>query len=125
MGFAVSLVQDFAAAHWLNNYQGNCKNIHGHTWKVEVVIAGNQLDDVGMLVDFRDLKKTLVSILEVFDHSLLNEVSPFDTINPTAENIARHIHQEIAKVYPAHKIEFVKVWESPAAWASYNEAPPR
>ncbi len=121
MGFAVSLVQEFAAAHWLNNYQGNCKNIHGHTWKVEVVISGKDLDEAGMLVDFRELKIVLASILETFDHTLLNEISPFDSINPTAEHIARYIYQEVAKAYPEQKIKLVKVWESPNTWASYEE----
>ncbi|MDD2619371.1 MAG: 6-carboxytetrahydropterin synthase QueD [Syntrophomonadaceae bacterium] len=121
MGFAVSLVQEFAAAHWLKNYQGNCKNIHGHTWKVEVVISGEQLDEAGMLVDFREIKATLAAVLEKYDHTLLNEVRPFDTINPTAENIACYIYHEIKKAFPKHKIVEVKVWESSIAWASYNE----
>ncbi|MEN6349455.1 MAG: 6-carboxytetrahydropterin synthase QueD [Syntrophomonas sp.] len=121
MSFEVSIVQEFAAAHWLNNYNGNCRNIHGHTWKTEIIISGDQLDEVGMLVDFREVKKVLAAIIERFDHCLLNEVRPFDSINPTAENIARYIYQEAQKQFENNKIILVKVWESSSAWASYKE----
>lgn len=121
MGFKVSVTQEFAAAHWLDNYPGQCSRIHGHTWKVELEISGNHLDDIGMLVDFRDMKDILSSILKQFDHTLINELAPFDKVNPTAENLARYIYNEAKAMIKMHQIEQVKVWESPVAWASYGE----
>ncbi|MBC7076594.1 MAG: 6-carboxytetrahydropterin synthase QueD [Syntrophomonadaceae bacterium] len=123
MGFEVSVCQDFSAAHWLDYYEGKCSNIHGHTWTVEVSISGNKLDESGMLVDFRYIKGALNTILDKLDHTLLNEVSPFDTINPTAENIARYIYYEMqGKIkFTECKVKKVKVWESPTTWASYRE----
>lgn len=121
MGFEVSMTQEFAAAHWLDNYEGNCKNIHGHTWKVEIIVSGEQLNEAGMLVDFREVRKVLASIVARFDHGLLNNISPFDKLNPTAENIAQYIYCEAKNYFENQKIVLVKVWESSSAWASYRE----
>lgn len=120
MGFEISVRQDFAAAHRLNDYEGNCRNIHGHTWRVEVSISGKQLDKSGMLIDFRDLKLLLSNVLKRFDHGFLNEISPFDRINPTAENLAVYIYNEVQKKLAEHKVENVRVWESENACASFR-----
>lgn len=119
--FEVSVTQDFAAAHRLNGYQGQCSNLHGHTWKVEVSISSNQLDENGMVIDFKDLKSALLTILKQYDHGYINDLAPFDRINPTAENIAREIHREIKAVLTDYAVTQVKVWESAGSCATYRE----
>lgn len=123
MGYELGIVQEFAAAHKLNNYEGNCRNIHGHTWKVEIVVKGNELDAAGMLIDFRKLKQLASELInEKYDHKFLNEIEPFDKINPTAENIAREIYRGMQKMLEGiAEIRYIKVWESPTAYALYYE----
>ncbi|MDD4802319.1 MAG: 6-carboxytetrahydropterin synthase QueD [Syntrophomonas sp.] len=119
--YEISVALDFAAAHKLNNYYGQCSNLHGHTWRVEVSVASPQLNESSMVMDFRDLKSALLAILNRYDHGYLNEISPFDVINPTAENIAREIYGEIKGVCTGCKLSKVKVWESAGSCASYWE----
>ena len=85
--YEIKIITTFAAAHSLRNYPGNCKNIHGHNWKIEVVMQGNSLDNLGMSIDFRMLKQETESLLQKLDHTYLNDHEPFNTLNPTAENI--------------------------------------
>ncbi|MGR6835856.1 6-carboxytetrahydropterin synthase QueD [Syntrophomonas erecta] len=120
MEYKIMVVQEFAAAHRLNRYPGNCRNIHGHTWRVELIIGGTQLDDLGMLVDFRRARQVLTTILQRFDHQMINEVSPFDEINPTAENLAHYIYDQASQELPGYSIKTVRVWESNSTWASYG-----
>ena len=87
--YELTVKDHFDAAHALPGYDGPCQYLHGHTWEVEVVIAGQHLDEVGMLYDFKDIKRDLHQLLENFDHRCLNDVAPFDEINPTAEHLAR------------------------------------
>jgi 6-pyruvoyltetrahydropterin/6-carboxytetrahydropterin synthase len=111
----------------LDNYQGKCSNIHGHTWTVEVVVAGDKLDRCGMLLDFKILKEKLLSVIGDLDHGYLNEIEPFsggaEAYNPTAENIARYIYTRIAAdlegAVEGLKVRRVRVWESPEASACY------
>ncbi|MBO8158364.1 MAG: 6-carboxytetrahydropterin synthase QueD [Thermosyntropha sp.] len=121
--YELGVIQEFAAAHKLNNYEGNCRNIHGHTWKVEIVVEGEKLDENGMLIDFRELKKIAACLIaEKYDHRFLNEIAPFDKINPTAENIAHQIYIDVKKKLPdGIKLKSVKVWESSNAYALYKE----
>jgi 6-pyruvoyltetrahydropterin/6-carboxytetrahydropterin synthase len=119
--FVLTVSMDFAAAHRLVNYDGQCCNIHGHTWQVEACVSSDVLDDAGMVMDFRDLKAALGSILQNYDHCLLNEVSPFDQINPTAENIARQIYINLKPLCNSARLTAVKVWESPTSSALYQE----
>ncbi len=121
MGFEVAVIKEFAAAHKLNNYPGNCSQIHGHTWKVELIVAGDTLDGIGMLIDFRHLKATLHRLIDEFDHTYLNEIPPFNIINPTAENIAKTIFEKASALLVGHKIKLVKVWESPSSYVIYKE----
>lgn len=119
--FEVSVTQEFAAAHKLNDYQGKCSNLHGHTWQVEVRVASSVLNSGGMVIDFRDLKAALRSILDRFDHGYINEIPPFDQLNPTAENISRHIFDELKLVLADCYLRQVKVWESAGSSAAYRE----
>jgi len=116
--FEIRVTTKFSAAHNLRNYGGKCENLHGHTWKVEVALNGNSLNDIGLMKDFRDVKRALKEVLSGFDHSYINERSPFDKINPTAENLSKHIFDELVKIFP--ELFEVSVWESEDARAIYR-----
>ncbi len=106
----------FDAAHALRGYAGECRELHGHTWDVEVTVAGEDLDDVGILYDFKMLKDDLSAVLAPFDHAYLNEVGPFDEINATAENLARAVFGGVSeRVGKRVRVVEVAVWESPVA----------
>lgn len=113
--FELAIRADFAASHLLKGYEGKCKNLHGHTWKVEVVITSETLDKIGMVADFAALKKQLKDFLEVLDHVHLNELPYFKDTNPTTENLAKYIYEEFPKKYPSIKPKRVTVWESDCA----------
>lgn len=125
--FELTILCDFEAAHCLPDYPGKCNRLHGHNWKVEVTITGSQLDKLGMLVDFKELKQMVNHTLSTLDHYYLNEIPPFNTINPTAENIAQYIYREVSQASlitecPRDlKVALVKVWESPHSAAAYRE----
>ncbi|MDR0501330.1 MAG: 6-carboxytetrahydropterin synthase QueD [Coriobacteriales bacterium] len=120
--YTLTVKDHFDAAHALVGYPGQCKNLHGHTWDVEVSVCGTQLDEVGIVYDFQDLKTNLHLILDAYDHKYLNEVPPFNTINATAENLARVIYETLETKLPAG-IELVEVavWESPIARLGYKK----
>ncbi len=121
MSFEVTVIKEFAAAHKLNNYPGNCSNIHGHTWKIELVIGGENLDAIGMHIDFRYLKSVLEQIINDYDHTFLNEIEPFTIINPTAENLAKTIYEKAADLLKDYTVKLVRVWESSSAHVTYRE----
>lgn len=111
----------FDAAHSLRGYPGECRELHGHTWDVEATVEGEQLDDIDIVYDFKQLKVDLFAVLEPFDHGFLNEVAPFDVINPTAENLARVVYEALERtVGGAVRIKEVAVWESPVAKIVYR-----
>lgn len=122
--YEISAFGHFDAAHFLRGYPGKCANIHGHRWKVEITLQGEKLDELGILIDFMDVKNMLKEVLEIFDHKMINDVSPFDSLNPTAENIARFIYERMADKLKDQTgsnvwITKVTVWESEAASATY------
>jgi 6-pyruvoyltetrahydropterin/6-carboxytetrahydropterin synthase len=122
--FEVAVEQSFASAHALRNYKGRCENVHGHNWKVRVVIEGEKLDATGMLVDFLDVKSFMGEILDRIDHQFLNEIPPFDVINPSAENIAEYFYQQmtgkLAETPVPVRIREVKIWETEIQSATYR-----
>ena len=122
--FEVSVEQSFAAGHALRNYKGKCENIHGHNWRVQVVIEGEQLDGTGLLVDFIDVKDLMGSVIARLDHQFLNEVAPFDVTNPSAENIAEYFYQKMSAGLTATpvrvRIREVKIWETDIQSATYR-----
>lgn len=124
--FEVSIRASFAAAHHLRAYHGSCERLHGHNWEAEVTLRSEALNEVGMVMDFRELKQAVASVLESWDHRYLNEVPPFQTVNPTAENLARTLFQDLTRRLPQTvRIARTTVWESPGCGASYSEeAPP-
>lgn len=112
---------DFASAHQLREYKGKCENLHGHNWRVLVRVKGERLDTTGMLMDFGDLKKLLKKVLDSLDHKFLNETPPFDTINPTSENIAAFLYEAMARELPETVcVHDVTVWESEKCAAIYR-----
>lgn len=113
----------FSGAHRLREYEGKCESLHGHNWKVRVFVGAETLDSLGMVIDFKKLKKRLVDVTEILDHKDLNAVPPFDKINPSAENIARFIYDELVKVINDERVQVVrvKVWESEGSCATYYE----
>ena len=122
--FEVSVDDSFAAAHNLRNYKGKCENLHGHNYKVRVVLTGPRLDDTGLLYDFVHLKQVMRSVLGALDHKYLNETKPFDELNPSAENIAKHIYDETARqmntTANGATLASVTVWESDLTAATYR-----
>ncbi|OHB47908.1 MAG: 6-carboxytetrahydropterin synthase QueD [Planctomycetes bacterium GWF2_40_8] len=110
----------FAGAHNLRGYDGDCEKLHGHNWKVEVTLKSEKLDGLGMVVDFKIVKKTLEEILSRFDHSYLNELEEFNRKNPTTENVSKIIYDNFSeKLPPEIFIAKVKTWESENCAASY------
>jgi 6-pyruvoyltetrahydropterin/6-carboxytetrahydropterin synthase len=111
----------FDAAHALRGYPGECRDLHGHTWDVEVTVRGERLDDVGIVYDFKLLKDDLATVLADYDHAYLNDVAPFDEINATAENLARVVYERLsARVGESVSVTEVAVWESPIARLVYR-----
>jgi len=111
----------FDAAHALRGYAGECRELHGHTWDVEVTVRGETLDDVGIVYDFKQLKEDLSAVLTDYDHAYLNEVAPFDGMNATAENLARVVFERLQmRVGGGIHVVEVAVWESPIAKLVYR-----
>ena len=119
--YALTVRTSFAAAHRLREYEGNCERLHGHNWQVEVTVESDSLDAGGIAIDFRAIKGALGELLAGFDHRYLNEVPPFDGINPSSENIARHLFEEMERKIPGPvRVARVTVWESEDARAEYS-----
>ncbi|MDD3626542.1 MAG: 6-carboxytetrahydropterin synthase QueD [bacterium] len=119
--FEVTVSDNFSSAHQLRNYNGKCEQLHGHNWVVKVTVSGNELNDQGMLIDFKILKSYLKSVIDELDHKFINELKPFDTKNPTTENIARFIFDEIEIKLTSNDVHVlkVKVWENENNLAAY------
>ncbi len=128
--YEITVEKHFEAAHYLRGYKGKCENVHGHRYRIVVKIKADKLNDIGLAYDFTDLKRHLNGILERFDHTCLNDSPPFDKINPSAENIASTIYNELKEKLSADPISLasveafrlseVEVWESPEQGVSYH-----
>jgi 6-pyruvoyltetrahydropterin/6-carboxytetrahydropterin synthase len=122
--FEVSVEQTFAAGHALRNYKGACENVHGHNFKIQVTIEGQELDQTGMLVDFLDVKQSMRDVIARLDHKFLNDVPPFDVKNPSAENIAEYFYEELTSGLVSNpvpvRVREVKVWETEIQSATYR-----
>ncbi len=120
--YEISVEKHFDAAHFLRGYQGKCEALHGHRYRVVVKVRASRLDDIGLAYDFTELKRHLNDILSRFDHTCLNDVKPFDSINPSAENIATTIYDELKKRLAAEPITLncVEAWESPQTGVAYS-----
>ena len=132
--YELSVSAEFCAAHRLDGYPGNCRNTHGHNWGVTVYVLCTELDSLGMGLDFRAIKALVKEALAGLDHVFLNDLPPFAAQNPTAENIARHLFEELSRLLAAGpnaagpnngaaRIARVHVAETPGAGVTYWEAP--
>ena len=122
--YTLKVLVEFAAAHQLHNYPGNCARMHGHNWKVEAEVVAHALNDIDLAIDFQDIKAALRAITDRLDHRHLNDLPPFDRVNPTAEQIARHIHGQLTEALsPAGvAVSAVTIWETDRAKVRYSEA---
>jgi len=114
--------REFSAGHRLRDYDGACARIHGHNYRVELSVVGEELLPAGFLVDFGDLKEMCDAVIGRLDHRLLNELEPFREQNPTSEHVARHVYEEIqARLRgPRVRVQYVRVWETPRQSAIYR-----
>ena len=132
--FQVWVEESFAAGHALRGYRGKCENVHGHNYKVRVTLEGEALNSIGLLCDFKDLKDAIHSTIRKLDHQFLNEVPPFDQLNPSAENLARYFHDEVSRFLTQQsastpgngnppgapcQVQQVTVWETDNTTATY------
>jgi len=121
--YELTVRDHFDAAHSLRGYPGECRRLHGHTWDVEVTVEGEALDEIGIVYDFKTLKGDLRAVLDDYDHVFLDEVPPFDELNPTAENLARVVYERLqGSVGEQVVVTEVAVWESPVAKLVYRPA---
>ena len=120
--YQISVEQDFDAAHFLRGYQGKCEAMHGHRFRVVVKVKASVVNDIGIAYDFAELKRHLGDILSRFDHTCLNDMLPFDKINPSSENIASTIYDEFKPKLAGAPVSIscVEVWESPQSGVAYS-----
>lgn len=121
--YEANVVSSFSGAHFLKGYDGQCENLHGHNWKVEALVEAKKLDKTGLSIDFKKLKAYLSSVLKELDHACLNELTYFNQINPSAENIAQFIYKKLAKMVNNQtcRLKKVLVWETETSCATYTE----
>ncbi|MGE4594047.1 MAG: 6-carboxytetrahydropterin synthase QueD [Gammaproteobacteria bacterium] len=121
--FVLKIVTDFASAHSLRNYPGDCSRLHGHNWGVEVSVCSEVLSDMGIAIDFREIKNQTKSVAKRLDHQYLNEIPPFDVLNPTAENIAKYIFDEVGLLINTKdvKVKEVTIWETARSAVTYSQ----
>ena len=119
--YQVSVEGYFDAAHYLRDYGGKCENLHGHRFKVVVSLKATKLNDIGLAYDFVELKRHLGNAIARFDHTCINDVPPFDKINPSSENMAVTIYDELKGHFSEGvSLARVEVWESPQSCAAYS-----
>jgi 6-pyruvoyltetrahydropterin/6-carboxytetrahydropterin synthase len=123
--FEVTVEQTFAAGHALRHYKGKCENVHGHNYRVQVTAEGDQLNSIGLLVDFVELKRVVRQVVDTLDHQFINDLEPFTVINPSAENIAKYFYDQVIggldlSNEAAVRISQVKVWETDTSIAVYR-----
>jgi len=121
--FEVSVEQTFAAGHALRNYKGRCENVHGHNYRVRITMQGDQLDSTGLLVDFLDVNKLIGGVVDYLDHNFINDLPPFDQLNPSAENLAKYFYDRVSgglKTEVPVQVAEVRIWETDTSSAVYR-----
>lgn len=121
--FEIAVEESFAAGHALRGYKGKCENVHGHNYKVRVTLRGSRLDSIGLLCDFAELRQVIAETIRKLDHKFMNDIAPFDQINPSAENIAKYFYEESARqlgVRDGIEVAEVTVWETETTTATYR-----
>ena len=124
--FEISVEYTFAAGHALRGYKGKCENVHGHNYRVQVMVNGEQLDSTGLLMDFVDLRRGIKGLVELLDHRFLNDLAPFDKVNPSAENLAKYFSDELEPQVRERglQVQAVTVWETDTTSATYRPNSP-
>lgn len=122
--YTLKVLADFASAHTLRGYPGACSRLHGHNWKIEAEVEANTLDEIGMAIDFKDIKREVRAVAEELDHQYLNDLEPFREINPTAEHIARYFFQTLALRLNNERVRVsaLTIWETDRACVRYAES---
>ena len=123
--YEVTVEDTFSSGHYLRNYKGKCEKPHGHNYKVRVTLRGETLDHAGLLLDFKDLKDVLRPVVGYLDHQMMNELAPFDVLNPSAENLAKYFYDELSakldgNTGPPVRISEVRIWETDTSIAAYR-----
>lgn len=117
--YSLKVQGNFSSAHNLREYKGKCEDLHGHNWVVEMVVESVKLDKIGMVLDFKHLKNELNAVLEKMDHKYLNRIPFFKKVNPTSEQIAKYIYDQLKIALP--QVKSVTVWENATSCATYEE----
>jgi 6-pyruvoyltetrahydropterin/6-carboxytetrahydropterin synthase len=124
--FEVTVEAGFSSGHYLRNYRGKCENPHGHNYKIFVTLIGEELDEAGLLLDFKLLKQVLRPVVDYLDHQMINELKPFDEINPSAENLARYFYQQTVQQLQEMtggrvRVKDATLYETDTSFAKYYE----
>ena len=121
--FKLIVKKEFSSAHILHGHPGNCKRMHGHNWLVEAEVQGDNTNEIGMVIDFKDIKNNLKEIIAMLDHQFLNDLEPFINENPTAENISKYIYKELSNNINTDniKVSKIKLWETNNSAVTYTE----
>ena len=121
--FKLVVKKEFSSAHILHGHPGNCKRMHGHNWLVEAEVQGDNTNEIGMVIDFKDIKNNLKEIISMLDHQFLNDLEPFINENPTAENISKYIYKELSNNINTDniKVSKIKLWETNNSAVTYTE----
>ena len=120
--FQISAEYTFAAGHALRGYKGKCENVHGHNYKVQVTVAGENLNSIGLLMDFVDLRAAIKGLVDRLDHHFLNDLPPFDQLNPSAENLAKYFFDGLDPQVreQGNRVTAVKIWETDTTSATFS-----
>jgi len=124
--FEVTVDAEFSSGHYLRNYRGKCENPHGHNYKVQMTLTGAALDEAGLLLDFKLLKQVMRPVVEYLDHQMINDLEPFTTVNPSAENLAKYFYDETSKQLREMTggrvtVKMSKIYETDTSSAVYYE----
>ena len=120
--YEITVLSHFSAAHRLRQLHGQCEELHGHNWKIEVTVVSNRLGKEGVVIDFKILKEKVKKVLSPLDHAYLNDLSCFLKREPSSENIAKYVFDQLQGELRHHRVVLKRVsaWESETACASYN-----
>lgn len=121
--YTLTILTEFSASHILRGHPGPCSRLHGHNWKVEAEVVAESLNDIDLAIDFQDIKAAARAITDRLDHRHLNDLPPFDRVNPTAEQLARYIYGELGRDLSAQEVRVsaVTIWETDRAKVRYSE----
>ena len=124
--YELTVERGFSSGHYLRNYKGKCENPHGHNYKVRITLRGEQLDHAGLLLDFRELKLVMRPVIERLDHQMINDLEPFTTINPSAENLAKYFYDETSRQLAEMtggrvRVKDCTIYETDTTTATYYE----